>query len=127
MGQGAAWTSCFVLAVLRHGLFHYVDLEKYAQLLASERRQEDGGSDPGGVKQPAGNEELRQRALRARRKLRDAKKFRAWRDDGFELPPWQRSKVVQLELGKLEEQMREANASYGHGVGATRFLPRSRR
>ena len=25
---------------------------------------------------------------------------------------------MQLELGTLEEQMREANASYGHGVGA---------
>ena len=27
---------------------------------------------------------------------------------------------MQLELGKLEEQMREANASYGHGVGASK-------
>ena len=25
---------------------------------------------------------------------------------------------MQLELGTLEEQMKEANASYGHGVGA---------
>ena len=25
---------------------------------------------------------------------------------------------MQLDLGELEERMKEANASYGHGVGA---------
>ena len=34
------------------------------------------------------------------------------------MKPWQESQVVLLEIGKLEEQVRAANVSYGHGVGA---------
>ena len=108
----------FLLAVLRHGLFEFSDLKQYAELLASERSKDDGGTEPGGVKQPARKQALRQQALRARRALREAKKFRTWRENGWQLRPWQDFQVMQLELGKLEEQMKEANASYGHGVGA---------
>ena len=31
---------------------------------------------------------------------------------------------MQLDLGELEERMKEANASYGHGVGADTGLTR---
>ena len=107
-----------MLAVLRHGLFEFSDLKQYAELLASERSKDDGDTKLGGVKQPTRNQALRQQALRARRELREATKFRRWRENGWQLHPWQESQVVQLEVGKLEEQMIAANVSYGHGVGA---------
>ena len=112
----------FLLAVLRHGLFEFSDLKQYAELLASERSKDDGDTQPGGVKQPTRKEALRQQALRARRKLREAKEFRRWLENGWQLKPWQEPQVVLLETGKLEEQMRAANASYGHGVGAATGL-----
>ena len=122
----------FLVAVLRHGLFDFSDLKQYAELLAAERSKDDGDTQPGGVKQPTRKEvlrqqalrarrelrEVRQRALRARRQLREAKKFRRWREDGWQLHPGQEFQVKLLELGRLEERMRAANVSYGHGVGA---------
>ena len=116
----------FLLAVLRHGLFEFSELKQYAQLLRSERSKDEDDAEPGGVKQPdtapggvqQPGRKLRQQALQARRKLREAKKFRRWREDGRPLRPWQEFQVRQLESGILDKQMRNANASYGHGVGA---------
>ena len=93
-------------------------MKEYAKLLATERRKDDGETQPGGVKQPARKEELRQEALRARKALREANKFRRWQQNGWRLQPWEEYQVVLLEIGKLEEQMKAANAAYGHGVGA---------
>ena len=108
----------FLVAVLRHGLFDFSDLKQYAELLAAERSKDDGDTQPGGVKQPTRKEVLRQQALRARRELREAKKFRRWQEDGWQLRLGQAFQVKLLELGRLDERMRAANVSYGHGVGA---------
>ena len=85
----------------------------------TERKQDDGG-----VKQPTRNESLRQPALRARRDIREAKKFRKWQENGWQLDEWQVAQVVLLEIGTLDQQMRAANESYGHGVGAEIGLSR---
>jgi len=61
---------------------------------------------------------LRKEALRARRELREAKKFSGWQKNGWQLKHWQERQVVRLDIGKLDEQMRAANVAYGHGVGA---------
>ena len=107
-----------MLAVLRHGLFEFSDLKQYADLLQAERSKDDGDRKRGGAKHPTANNALRQQALRARRELREATKFRRWQENGWQLRSWQASQVRLLELGKLQEEMIAANASYGHGVGA---------
>ena len=91
---------------------------------AVERSKHDGGTKLGGVKQPTRNQELRGQALKARRDFREAKKFRRCREDADRLHPWQKIQVRKLELGKLEKEMMEANARYGHGVGAPKGLTR---
>ena len=111
--RGLLGAHAFLLAVLRHGLFEFSDLKKYAELLAAESREDDGSG-----KQLVRNKGLRREALRARQALREAKKFRNWQEDGWQLTRWQQSQLVQLDLGNLEKRMKEANAAYGHGVGA---------
>ena len=111
----------FLLAVLRHGLFEFSDLKKYAEMLQSERNEpnkNDGVTQPRGVKQPPRNVVLRREALQARNYFREAKKFQRWHWNGWELEWWQQHQVILLENGELEEKMRAANASYGYGVGA---------
>ena len=108
----------FMLAVLRHGLFEFSDLKQYADLLEAERSKDDGDRKPGGAKHPTTNKALRQQALRARRELREAKKFRRWHENGWQLHSWQKLQVVKLEVGELQEQVIKANVAYGHGVGA---------
>ena len=93
-------------------------------MLQSERNENDGVTQPGGVKQPTRNMALRQDALRARKEVREAKKFQRWHSQGRQLEPWQERHVVLLETGQLEKKMRAANASYGHGVGAEAGLSR---
>ena len=111
----------FVFALLRHGIFDFSDLRKCAQALRQE------ASDDGGISQSARdapNPKLRQAAVRARRRERDAKKYKRWAIQGWICTPWEQQQIILLERGDLAKQVRSANAAYGFGKGAEGPLSR---
>ena len=113
-----------VLAILRHGIFDFSDLERCATFLRTERETRAAGA--GGVAQPARNHALRKQALQARRAIRDARKWRDWQKDGWQLKPSQNRQAILFENGELEKRMRDTNASYEFGLGADGHLSKER-
>ena len=85
-----------VLAILRHGIFDFSDLERCAKFLRTERETRAAGA--GGVAQPARNHALRKQTLQPRQAVREARNWRQWQDDGWKLRPSQ----VQQESNDFE-------------------------
>ena len=110
---------CFLIAVLRHGLFDFSDLVRCAQELRREAQK------AGGVTQPVrDNAKLRREALAARRAVKEAKKFQEWQSGGWICEPWQARQLQLLQIGELETRMSKANQAYGFGQNVQTCLTR---
>ena len=117
----------FAFALLRLGTFDFADLRKCAQALREEQalhqEESDGGGDSHSARHTP-NSDLRNAALRARQRERNAKKYAMWASEGWTCSSWQKKQIILLETGVLAKQVRAANAAYGFGKGAEEPLTR---
>ena len=99
----------FVVFILRHGMLEASNMYACAELL----RQKQNRKPP-----PPRNQELRNKALAARRALKNAARWRRWVDAGWPITRYQKHQIILMEIGQLLERVKEANIAYGYGTGS---------
>ncbi len=104
-------------AVMRHGMFDFVDLQEFMVAFLQIRTEaETHHAADEEVVAKVDRECLRAEALQARRTLKMARKLAKSSEP---LSTAQRALVLQLEAGELEKVTLQKNQAYGHGCGAT--------
>ena len=109
----------FLTAVLRNGLF---DIRSQRELVIAVLQEQSisGGSHlavESAVVAEHDREELRRKALEARKKLKDARRLANKGLPESELSSQQNQLLIELGSGLLERNVLKNNKAYGHGQG----------